>query len=95
MRRSTKKEEQSESLLQQAEGIKNIANTLNISLNDIRFFTESRSGFENRTRQEWNKMIAEIDELGKRGEKCTLLCRDSSRLSRNSKDNRAIADRLF
>jgi hypothetical protein len=63
MRRSTKKEEQAESLLQQEEGIKNIAQKLNINLGDIRFFTESRSGFENRTRKEWSKMIEEIDDL--------------------------------
>ncbi len=95
MRRSTKKEEQAESLLQQEEWIKNIATKLGIPLSKIRFFTESKSWFENRTRREWGRMIGEIDELAKKSKKCILICRDSSRLSRNQKDNLIISDRLF
>jgi signal recognition particle GTPase len=50
MRRSTTKEEQSESLIQQEEGVKTIAQGIGVSLTEIHPFTESRSGFENRYR---------------------------------------------
>lgn len=92
LRRSTKKSEQADSLLQQSEWVHYIAKIYWISECDIIYFIESRSGFENRTRKEWNRMIEEIDKLK---EPCTILCRDTSRLSRNPKDNLAIADRIF
>lgn len=50
MRRSTTKREQEDSLLQQEEGITHIAKELGIPLESIRKFTESKSGYENRTR---------------------------------------------
>jgi uncharacterized protein (UPF0335 family) len=95
MRRSTTKIEQAESLLQQEEGIKSMAQELGISLDDIRSYSESKSWFENRTREEWNRMIKDIDIVCKWGGICHILCRDSSRLSRNPRDNMDIADRLF
>ena len=92
MRRSTTKKEQASSLPQQEEWIENIAWVLWIELSHIRSYTESRSGYENRKRPEWNKMLEEID---KQKESCIILCRDTSRLSRNPTDNLAIANRMF
>lgn len=92
MRRSTTKKEQASSLPQQEEGIENIALSLGIDPDSIVSYIESKSGYENRKRPEWNKMLEVIDSLK---EPCTILCRDTSRLSRNPKDNLAIADRMF
>lgn len=92
MRRSTKKAEQADSLPQQEEGIEYIAKEMGIEFSKIILFTESRSGFENRTRKEWNKMLLAIDQSK---EPCSILCRDTSRLSRNPTDNLEIANRIF
>jgi hypothetical protein len=92
MRRSTTKAEQADSLPQQEEGIEYIAKELWIEFSKITLFTESRSGFENRTRKEWNKMLLAMDQSK---EPCSILCRDTSRLSRNPKDNLEIANRIF
>lgn len=92
MRRSTTKKEQASSLPQQEEWIELIAKALGISYADIKPYTESRSGYENRTRKEWQRMLWDID---KAKEPCTILCRDTSRLSRNPTDNLAIANRMF
>ena len=61
-------------------------------MDKIHKFEESKSGFENRTRKEWKRMLIAIDE---QKEPCILLCRDTSRLSRNPTDNLEIANRLF
>ena len=95
MRRSTTKMEQAKSLLQQEEGIKFITRETWINIEDVRSYSESRSGFENRSRDEWNNMIEDMDIVWKGGGICNLLCRDSSRLSRNPSDNIQITDRLF
>ena len=92
MRRSTTKKEQASSLPQQEEWIELIAKALGINYADIVPYTESRSGYENRTRKEWQRMLWDID---KAKEPCTILCRDTSRLSRNPTDNLAIANRMF
>jgi hypothetical protein len=92
MRRSTTKKEQASSLPQQEEWIELIAKTLWIDYSDIIPYTESRSGYENRTRKEWDRMLSDID---KAKDSCTILCRDTSRLSRNPTDNLAIANRIF
>jgi hypothetical protein len=92
MRRSTTKKEQASSLPQQEEGIEYIAKNLWMEIGSIRSYVESRSGFENRSRKEWQKMLEEID---KQNEPCIILCRDTSRLSRNPTDNLAIANRMF
>lgn len=92
MRRSTTKKEQASSLPQQEEGIEIIARELGIEIEKVNAFTESRSGYENRKRPEWNKMLEEMDALD---EPCDILCRDTSRLSRNPTDNLAIANRIF
>ena len=92
MRRSTTKKEQASSLPQQEEWIELIAKALGINYTDIVPYTESRSGYENRTRKEWQRMLWDID---KAKEPCTILCRDTSRLSRNPTDNLAIANRMF
>lgn len=63
-----------------------------MEIGSIRSYVESRSGFENRSRKEWQKMLEEID---KQNEPCIILCRDTSRLSRNPTDNLAIANRMF
>lgn len=57
MRRSTTKKEQASSLPQQEEGIEYLAKALGVDIGEIRAYTESRSGYENRKRPEWNKMI--------------------------------------
>lgn len=92
MRRSTTKKEQASSLPQQEEGIEYIAKELWIKSSEIQSYIESRSWFENRSRKEWKKMMEEID---KQKEACIILCRDTSRLSRNPTDNLAIANRIF
>lgn len=92
MRRSTTKAEQASSLPQQEEGIEQIVKTLWIEYESIIPFVESRSGYENRSRKEWGKMLEAIDKCK---EPCSILCRDTSRLSRNPTDNLAIANRLF
>ena len=92
MRRSTTKIEQEDSLPQQEEGIEYIAKELWIDYSTIIPFTESKSGFENRTRKEWWKMLEAIDQSK---EPCIILCRDTSRLSRNPTDNLEIANRMF
>lgn len=92
LRRSTDKEEQKDSITQQEEGIERIAKELGFDMGKIRNFTETKSGFENRKRVEWKKMLEEIDKLG---QPCILIARDTSRLSRNPTDNLAIANRLF
>ena len=92
MRRSTTKKEQASSLPQQEEMIEYIANELWIDIENIKPYIESKSWYENRKRPEWNKMLGVIDSLK---EPCIILCRDTSRLSRNPKDNLAIADRMF
>ncbi len=95
MRRSTTKMEQAKSLLQQEEGIRFITREVWINIEDVRSYSESKSWFENRTREEWSNMLEDIDTVWKGGGVCNLLCRDSSRLSRNPSDNIQIADRLF
>lgn len=92
LRRSTSKEEQSESLLQQEEWITFIASQLGIEIKEIIFFEETRSGFENRSRPEWKKLLKAVDMSP---EWAIILCRDTSRLSRNPRDNMEIADRIF
>lgn len=92
MRRSTTKAEQASSLPQQEEGIEQIVTEIWIDHNLIDSFVESRSGYENRSRKEWKKMLLAIDKCK---EPCTLLCRDTSRLSRNPTDNLEIVNRLF
>lgn len=92
LRRSTKKKEQEDSLPQQEEGLVSMSKMLGFSLDSVNKFIESRSGFENKTRPEWKKMLKEIDGLKK---PCIIFVRDTSRLSRNPKDNLALADRIY
>lgn len=83
LRRSTNKKEQEDSLIQQEDGISTIVKRLGLGERKIRYFAETRSGFENRKRKEWGKMLEEID---KSSVPCLILCRDISRLSRNPTD---------
>lgn len=92
LRKSTDKEEQKDSITQQEEGVERIAKELGLDMSKITNFTETKSGFENRKRVEWGKMLEEID---KQKQPCILIARDTSRLSRNPTDNLAIANRLF
>ena len=92
MRKSTSKKEQEESIEQQQEGIQHLSQELGINLKHVRIYSETKSGFENRSREEWKRMIKDIDATNM---PCVLLCRDTSRLSRNPRDNLVIADRIF
>lgn len=92
MRRSTTQDSQANSLFQQWEFIDTIISDININPEQVQSYIESASGFENRTRKEWQKMLAEID---KSKEPVILLCKDTSRLSRNQHDNLEITDRLY
>lgn len=92
LRRSTTKKEQASSLSQQEDGIWILANSLRIPLESIVCYSESKSAYEDRTRAEWKKMLIDIDKLKV---PCTILCRDTSRLSRNPEDNWNIRTRLF
>jgi len=92
MRRSTTKKEQASSLWQQEDGVWILANSLWIPLESIICYSESKSAYEDRTRAEWKRMLIDIDNLK---EPCTILCRDTSRLSRNPEDNWNIRTRLF
>ncbi len=92
MRKSTNKQEQELSLVQQEEWISELAKHLWVDLSRIKTFAETHSGFENKKRPRWNEMLKEIDRLKV---PCILLARDTSRLSRNQKDNLAITDRLY
>lgn len=92
MRRSTTKEEQGNSLIQQEEMIDRITKELWINIADVSTYIESRSGFENKTRKEFERMIADID---KSNGWCIVLCRDSARLSRNENDSLRITNRIF
>lgn len=92
LRRSTSKVEQSESLIQQEDGIFSIVKKLWLEKEEIRYFAETYSGFENKRRKKWGEMINEIDKLK---EPCIILARDISRLSRNPTDSQWIMDRLY
>lgn len=92
LRRSTTKKEQEESLMQQEDGIDSIVKKLWYEKEDIRYFAETYSGFENKKRKQWGQMIQEID---KSKESCIILTRDMSRLSRNPTDSQGIMDRLY
>lgn len=69
-----------------------LAKLLCIPEENIVFFEETRSGFENRTRKEWARMLANIDSDKT---PVIILCRDTSRLSRNPTDNLEITNRMF
>ncbi len=92
LRRSTKKAEQENSLIQQEDGIQSLIRRLGLDADSVRYFAESRSGFENKKRPEWTAMMSEIDKLET---PCVLLARDISRLSRNPTDSQKIMDRLY
>ncbi len=92
LRRSTSKIEQSESLIQQEDGIFSIVKKLWLEKQEIRYFAETYSGFENKRRKKWGEMMSEIDKLK---EPCIILARDISRLSRNPTDSQWIMDRLY
>ena len=92
LRRSTPKEEQRESLIQQEDGINSIVKKLGLEKEEIYYFAETFSGFENKKRKEWGKMLEQIDKLKT---PCIVLCRDISRLSRNPTDSQKIMDRVY
>ncbi len=92
LRRSTSKVEQSTSLIQQEDGIFSIVKKLWFEKENIKYFAETYSGFENKKRKKWGEMISEIDKLK---EPCIVLARDISRLSRNPTDSQWIMDRLY
>lgn len=92
LRRSTSKEEQKESLIQQEDGIDSIVRKLWLEKENIRYFAETYSGFENKKRKQWGELLKEIDRSK---EPCIILTRDLSRLSRNPTDTQAIMDRLY
>jgi hypothetical protein len=92
LRKSTTKEEQKESLIQQQDWISSIVNKLWFEKENIRYFAETYSWFENKRRKEWKKMIEEVDKLK---EPCLILTRDISRLSRNPTDTQVMMDRLY
>lgn len=92
LRRSTPKEEQRESLIQQEDGINSIVKKLGLGKEEIYYFAETFSGFENKKRKEWGKMLEQIDKLKT---PCIILCRDISRLSRNPTDSQKIMDRVY
>jgi DNA invertase Pin-like site-specific DNA recombinase len=58
----------------------------------VRVFGETFSGFENKKRKEWTKMI---EEINKEKSPCILLTRDLSRLSRNPTDTQTIMNMLY
>lgn len=91
-RRSTKQDSQANSLFQQSEHIERIAEKLQINPKQIIPFAESISAYDDKTRPEWARMLKEID---KEKEPVVLLCRETSRLSRNEEDNLNITSRLF
>ncbi len=92
LRRSTNKEEQRESLIQQEDGIGSIVKRLKFEKEKVRVFGETFSGFENKKRKEWTKMI---EEINKEKSPCILLTRDLSRLSRNPTDTQTIMNMLY
>lgn len=92
LRKSTNKKEQELSLIQQEEWINIISEKLGFNINNVKSYTETKSWFENKKRPMWNKMMKEIDKLKT---PCILIAHDTSRLSRNPKDNLAITDRLY
>lgn len=92
LRRSTSKTEQSESLIQQEDGIDSIVKKLWFEKENIMYFAETYSGFENKKRKKWWEMIKEIDRAK---EPCILITRDLSRLSRNPTDSLEIMNRLY
>ena len=92
LRRSTAKKEQADSLIQQEDGIDSIVKRLWYENEDIRYFAETFSGFENKKRKKWWEMIEEIDKLKK---PCIIIARDISRLSRNPTDSQWIMDRIY
>jgi hypothetical protein len=61
-------------------------------LEDIRTFSETYSGFENKTRKQFHIMLEEILSTKK---PVIILCRDISRLSRNPTDSQMIMDMLY
>ncbi len=91
LRRSTAKLEQSESLIQQEDGIDSIVRKLWYEKEDIQYFAETYSGFENKKRKYFTQMLKEID---KSKVPCIILVRDLSRLSRNPTDSLEIMNRL-
>ena len=92
LRRSTSKKEQEDSLIQQEDGIKNIVSRLSMENEEIIYFAETFSGFENKKRKEFKTMLDLIDTLKT---PCVILCRDISRLSRNPSDSQKIMDRVY
>lgn len=92
LRRSTSKEEQAESLIQQEDGIGSIVKKLGFEKEDIVYFAETYSGFENKRRKQWWLLIKAIDSLKV---PCIIIARDISRLSRNPTDSQGIIDRLY
>jgi hypothetical protein len=92
LRRSTAKIEQSESLIQQEDGIDSIVRKLWYEKEEIKYFAETYSGFENKKRKHFTQMLNEID---KSKEPCIILARDLSRLSRNPNDSLEIMNRLY
>ncbi len=92
LRRSTSKEEQAESLIQQEDGIGSIVKKLWLDGENIVYFAETYSGFENKKRKKWGELIKAIDALKV---PCVILARDISRLTRNPTDSQGIMDRLY
>ncbi len=92
LRKSTNKKEQEDSLVQQEDGISSIVKKLRLEGQEIRYFAETFSWFENKKRKEWGKMLEQIDKLKT---PCIILCRDISRLSRNPTDSQKIMDRVY
>ncbi len=92
LRRSTNKVEQSESLIQQEDGIDSMVKKLWYENEHIQLFSETRSGFENKKRVCFTQMLHEIDKVKV---PCTILVRDLSRLSRNPNDSLEITNRLY
>lgn len=100
-RRSTKKAEQALSLENQADDIDLIIKENRFDKDKVMFFSESRSAYEwikikngevIRKRTEFTRMLHEMDSSK---QPCIILVKDSSRLSRNKKDNEEITKRLF
>ncbi len=100
-RRSTKKIEQALSLENQADDIDLIIKENWFDKDKVMFFSESRSAYEwikikngevIRKRTEFTRMLHEMDS---NKQPCIILVKDSSRLSRNKKDNEEITKRLF
>lgn len=92
LRRSTSKEEQAESLIQQEDWIWSIVKKLWFEKESIQYFAETYSWFENKNRKKWWELIKAVDSLKT---PCIILARDISRLTRNPTDSQWIMDRLY